>query len=208
MKKSDGLITLFGVIFLVMGILWLSAIFVRYKVYFPKEDKKVSVVKVKNTYAQIYQSSVKQYKRIAVHLAPFSVKSYMPKAFIIYFWVIGALEFVCAIFYLLAGIFVLRRYFFGAYFVFYMLITDILLKVLIVIYSHYILTPLKTIFRTSNIMFTYFTRGEDFISKVPLYLTGIKLVQPGFLYYLFFYLMYVSICFYVFRINREIRVCK
>jgi len=195
MKLKNEITVFFGILFLVIGILWLSAIFVRCQGYLPKK-KKI-------TYTQVYQSSVKQYQRVTARLAPLSVKGYMPQAFIICFWAIGALEFFCAIFYLLAGIFVLRRYFFGARFVFYMLMADILLKILIVIYHQYILVPLKVIFRTSNIMFTYFIPGDDLISRIPFYLTGIKLVQPGFIYYLLFYIMYVSICFYVFKINHQ-----
>lgn len=188
MKKRSKTLTLFGILFLVIGLLWLAAIFIRCQGCLPK----------KTTYPQVYRSAVKQYQRLTARLGPLSVKQYMPKAFIIHFWMIGCWELFCSLFYILSGIFVLRLYPFGRRFVLWTLLADLLLKGLIVSYQQFILVPLQAVFQKTNVMFTYFAPNASLNSQVSSYLTGIKLVQPHALYYAAVYGFYLLIVFFVF----------
>jgi hypothetical protein len=175
-----------GILFFVIGAIWMAAIFIRCQKYMPQEKKKIS-------YTQIYQ---KHHERLTVILSPLSVKKYMPKVYIIHFWAIAYWEFICALLYLLSGIFLLRAYPAGRHLAFYALFSDIILKNLIVTYQYYVLAPLKPVFQSTNIMFTYFTSDAGFDSQISSHLTGIKLVQSGAIFFAISYGIYLLVCFY------------
>jgi len=172
----------------VIGFLWLACIFVRCEGYLPKK-------RTPTTYSEIYHSA---HKRLTIRLRPLSVSRHMPKAFILHFWTIACWELLCALAFFLSGYFLLRVDLYARYFAIYALGMDMILKILIVTYHHYVLTPLKAVFVKSNIMFTYFIPDLSPTSKISAHLTGIKLVQPEALYYAVPYIVFLLISFYFF----------
>ena len=110
----------------------------------------------------------------------------------------AAWEVMCSLFYILAGISILRLYWWGDRFILSAVLMDVFLKVLIVTYQVFILSPLGAVFQKSNIMFTYFLPNEAVTSQISSYLTGIRLIQPDFLYYFLPYLVYLGVVFIFF----------
>ncbi len=189
MNRRSKALTGFGILFLVVGILWLVTIFIRCEGYLPKK---------KTTYAGIYHSAVQRVERLTLRLSPLSVNQYMPHVFILHFWMMAAWEVMCSLFYILAGISILRLYWWGDRFILSAVLMDVFLKVLIVTYQVFILSPLGAVFQKSNIMFTYFLPNKAVTSQISSYLTGIRLIQPDFLYYLLPYLVYLGVVFIFF----------
>lgn len=185
MKEKSRVAKAYGALFLAIGILWLSAIFVRCEGFLPR----------KKQHAFSYQKIQQQ---LTEYLEPLSLRKHVPKILIAQFWILAHWEFACAFFYLLSGLSLLRAYPFGRRFAAYTLMADIVLKTLIVTYQQFLLLPLRSIFQETNVMVMYFTPDAGLAAKGSSYLTGIKLIQPGAFYYGFFYALFLLVSIYVF----------
>lgn len=173
-KRSKAAITL-GALFLAVGILWLSAIFIR-------SDGHLLWKKTAQT---------KEYRNTGQYLTSrlqdLPIRKFLSKAFIVLFWAITFWELACALLYLLSGISLLRSYPFGRQLAIFTIVADMILKSLIVAYQQLVILPLRNVFGEANILLAHFAPDGSFASQVSIYLTGIKLIQPNALYYAFFY---------------------
>ena len=185
MKKRSRIARIYGIVFLAIGLLWISAIVVRCGGF--------SLRKKEGAFS--YQKIEEQLAEKIDHLI---VGEYMPKIFIVYFRVIVCWEFACALFYLLAGFALLRAYPFRRYLGAGTVIADMLLKILIVAYQQYVLVPMKPVFQDMNILLIHFTPNTGQAAKISSCLVGIKLIQPGAFSYGFFYGLFLLAAFYVF----------
>jgi len=193
-RKISGPAVFLGIFFLLVGISWMSVIGVRCRKQMPEKEKKTG-------YAQIYE---RHYDRVTTLLSPLPVKRYMPKAYIIHFWTIVYWEFLCALLYALGGLFLLRAYSIACHFAFFALTADMALKALIASYQYFIILPLREVFQKSNIMFTYFMPDRSLTSEISFYLTGIKLAQPGALWYGLIYAVIIVFCYAaVFKLKKN-----
>lgn len=197
MKKKPTGIVFCGILFLAIGLIWLSSIYQRSVWY------QASKLTAKKSYAQVYRSAAGQSQRLKQVMVtsrrqPLPVERFMPKVYIIHFWMIACLELVCSLLYILAGVGLLRRYHFACPFVFYTLLGDLLLKMLVVSYHVYILLPLQKLFNTANLIFVYFKPNTTIVSQISVYLTGLKFLQPDFLAYALTYVLYVVSVWYYF----------
>ncbi len=84
---------MYGALFLAIGILWLSAIFVRCEGFLPR----------KKQHAFSYQKIQRQ---LMEYLEPLSLRKHVPKMLVTQFWILAHWEFACAFFYLLSGLLV------------------------------------------------------------------------------------------------------
>jgi hypothetical protein len=174
MRKGSKTAVLLGSLFLTIGALWLSVIFIRC-------DGPLLWERTER---------VEEYSAgdsLSASLQDLPIRKFLSKAFIVLFWVIACLELACALFYLTSGISLLRAYPFGRQFAFLTLITDAVLKVLIVVYQWQVVLPLKDIFRETNILLAHFAPDGSFVSQVSAYLTGVQLIRSGALYYAILY---------------------
>lgn len=195
-KKPTGIVV-FGTFFLAVGLLWLGSICqcsLRYQ---------TSPLTAKKSYAQLYRSAAGQSQRLSRAIAtarrqPLAVDRFMPKAYIIHFWMIACWELVLSLLYILSGAGLLRRYRFACALVLSTLLGDLFLKILVVSHHLYILQPLKPLFNAADIMFVYFQPDAAFASQIRVYLTGLKFIQPGFLAYTLVYGFYVLGVWYYF----------
>ena len=185
MKKRSRMAQIYGIIFLAIGLLWISAIVVRCGGFLPRKKE--------GTFS--YQKIEEQLTEKIDHL---TVGEYMPKIFIVYFRVIVCWEFACALFYLLAGLALLRAYPFRLHLAAGTVTADLLLKILIVAYQQYVLVPMKPVFQDMNILAMHFTPNAGLAAKISSCLVGIKLIQPGAFSYGFFYGLFLLAAFYVF----------
>lgn len=198
MKKPSKTSAIFGGLFLAIGILWLSVILIRCEVRFFKEKKRGDD-QVKVSYQKIEEKIAKKLKEgKAEEPQAFSLRKHLPRMFIMQFWLIAALEILCALLFLGAGIALLRGYPFKKRFVVAALIADMILKALIWTYQLCVLTPLSEIVESENILLMYFSPDATIESKISSVLSGSKLVQPGAFYYAGIYAVLWGLTFFIF----------
>lgn len=173
-KRSKTAITL-GALFLAIGMLWLSAIFIR-------SDGYLLWKKTAQT-----QSRNSAYQDLTGRLESLPIRKFLSEAFVVLFWVIACWELLCALLYLLSGISLIRAYPFRRQLTVLTLIADMILKSLIVAYQQLVILPLRNVFGEANILLAHFAPDGSFSSLVSVYLTGIKLIQPDALLYALFY---------------------
>jgi hypothetical protein len=187
MKKRSMAIIAFALLFCILGVLWLSVIYQRSLLF---SGEKFS------PYNQLYKQSVSTYQTIRKNVA--YVSAFMAKACLILFWIIGALELVCALLYFLSGWALFRMYSFARELTIFSVSLDVLLKLLLSVYNSYIALPLQYALKNQNILTSFYVPDKSVISKLSCYLTGIKLVQPQAIFYVLGYSTFVCLVFYVF----------
>lgn len=192
MKRKSKTAMALGGLFLSIGILWFSVIFIRCEgaLSRSKEGAKTSYQKIQEQLTErILEKKIKS----------FSLRKHSPKIFVIQFWTIAGTEVLCALLFFVSGLALLRGYPFQRKLAAGALMVDIFLKALILTYHHYILMPLKPVFDDKNILFMYFTPDGSLTSKISLWISGVKLLQkgPSSLYYALFYAVFMAGVIYV-----------
>ena len=188
---------IYGVLFLAIGLLWLSVIYIRCDGYLPrkKAQEEASHQKIQE---QLTERLLEVEQMPMEHKRGFPLYKYVPKMVVLQFWAIACWELVCALLFLLSGIALLRGYPVMRHYAIYTLIADIILKTLVVTYHYCLLIPLKTIFDGKNILFMYFTPDDGLLSKASSYLAGVTLIQRGVFYYGFFYALFLIVSLGIF----------
>ncbi len=162
-----------GILFLAVGVVWLSAIFIRCDVH--RSWKKP---------VQSQRSSAEVDKKAPdTTLKDLAIQEFLSKKHIALFWAIAYLEAVCALLYLLSGVSLLRGYPFRRELAMGALSADAALKVAVALYQQQVILPLKDIFKDTNVLLVHFAPDGSFASQVSVYLAGVKLIQPGWLCY-------------------------
>ena len=181
MKENVHIMRAYGVLFLVLGLVWLSVILVRgERPFFRKSTLSVRALQ-------------KIQQELTVKLKGHLVSRRIPKQYVYHFWALAGWEFICALCYLVAGVSLLRRYPFRRGLSAAALVSDAVLKFLIVSYHVSVLQPLKKICQTADILRMYLTPDAGAASTVSSYVTGIRLVRPGALIYGAVYIAFLAL---------------
>jgi hypothetical protein len=192
-KTKNGVIKIYGSLFLAIGFLWLAAIYIRCEAS-SCEGKARTVLSYQNLQQKLTQRLIREYPNAKT----FPLHKYVPKMVIAQFWAIAVLELICALLVLITGIALWRGYPKKSHFVMVAITADITLKTLIVTYQRCLLLPLSKIFDEKNILMMYFAPDAAAVSKVSSYLAGIRLIQPGAVYYGTAYLIFLIVTFWFF----------
>ena len=184
--KSIG-VNLFGLFFLILGLLWLNTIYQRSRILVSLKKVDITVKEPKITAAD-YQSLDKHMK--SVFKGTSSDKN-LAAVYINTFRTIAIAELICSLSYIVTGIALFRVYRFGRLLVFLTILLDVLLKVLIVTYHNFILLPIQNYYKTTNILQFYFKPIMGKFSQLSDYLSGFKLIQSDYLPYAILFSLYV-----------------
>ncbi len=114
---------------------------------------------------------------------------------LILFWVIAGMEIFVALFYIVAGIFMLKRYYLGQFVVVGVLCLDVALKTLVIFYMQFCAIPLAHLTKNANVLQLYFMpsmKGHAVFSSIA---TGYRIFEPGGILFLVLYLLYFGLCF-------------
>lgn len=186
MKSTGLLISLLGVFFMALGILWISCIQIRWDEINPKPvlSKAVTVSVV---------SSGPEIKKIR---SPYA-KWYHDFTF----WTISYAEVFVAIFYVLTGIFLLKRYVLSVFIAKLTLGADILLKSAVLVFMKFGTIPLSQLTHNRNLLELYFHPSAKWYNIFSTYVIGLKYYLSGGAFYMAALIAYFVFCFYM--IGRE-----
>ena len=188
MQLPSTLVKFFAIFFIVFGIIWLVCIHMRWEEISPSPVKSNSstvsisnltvvsppIQKVRSPYAQPYHDIV--------------------------FWTIGIVEVFVAIFYVVAGIFLFKRYVLAKFIVLLVLSLDIFLKTLVVLFMKFGAIPLSRLTHNENMLNAYFIPSEKFSNSVSVLVSGLQMFSEGGLIYFGFILIYFLGCYhFIFR---------
>ena len=170
MRSPAVLVKLFAIFFIILGIVWLACIQMRWEEISPS---------VKNT-AISSGGSVTNALPIARVRSPFA-KPYHD----ISFWAIGIVEIFVAIFYVVAGVFLFKRYVLSKFIVLLVLTPDIFLKIMVVAFMKFGAIPLSHLTHNENMLQVYFMPSDTLYNSFSVIISGLQIYSaPSFQYYL------------------------
>ncbi|MCR4337793.1 MAG: hypothetical protein NUV91_08325 [Candidatus Omnitrophica bacterium] len=192
--KSKG-ITFLGILFCLIGILWLGLIYQRGEPFVPKKKNYwVEHPPTVSDYREL-KKEMRQTLQEVQHPSVLPRKPYLRSSDVMSFWMLVSLELICSFLYILAGISLLRGHVLGRWTAITAIYCDIIFKVLIWIYVAYFMTTIPSMGQ-ENVVFSYFLSAKNGWACLASFLTGLKIYQPSGGIYLFTYLAYIFGCFH------------
>ncbi len=191
-QLSSTLVKSFAIFFIVLGIVWLVCIQMRW------EEISPSPVKSNSSIASISNSTIVSPPVKKVR-SPFA-KPYHDIAF----WTIGVTEVFVAIFYVVAGIFLFKRYVLAKFIVLLVLNLDIFLKTLVVLFMKFGAIPLSRLTHNENMLRAYFIPSENITNSFSMMASGLKMYFGGGFIYFGFILVYFLGCYH-FIYRRDVK---
>lgn len=184
MQLNSTLVKFFAIFFIVLGIVWLICIQMRWEEISPSPVKSnSSIVSISNS--TIVSPPVERVR------SPFA-KPYHD----ITFWTIGVIEVFVAIFYAVAGVFLLKRYVLAKFIVWLVLSFDIFLKTLVVLFMKFGAIPLSLLTHNENMLQAYFMPSENITNSFSVMASGLKIYFGGGFIYFCFILFYFLGCYH------------
>ncbi len=183
-NRSAITVNLLAIFFIVLGIVWISCIRIRCEEIspWPVISKAVSISST--------TVDVPQVKKVrSPHAKPY---------YDIVFKAICSVEVFVAIFYILAGIFLFKRYVLAKVIVIGVLTADIFFKTAVIFFMKLATIPLSQLTHNPNLLQLYFmpsTKAHNFFSAI---FSGLQLYLPGGLFYFVCEIIYFGVCFYLF----------
>jgi hypothetical protein len=188
-KKKSLLIIIFGFVFLIIGVLWAGVIVHRARPYLV--DGQMGFFQ-DSTAGHPMSAWTPDKRQIA------NARSAFDKTLIIFFWSIVGLEIACSLFYMIAGLSVVRGYGLSRGWAILAAFCDLLFKVLAVAYHQKIIRPFQYSFAENDIMMNYFRTSHPTLGLISDFLTGLPLTQPYFFSYAIVYICFIGAVFYFF----------
>lgn len=191
MKPRAVIIKFLGIFFIVLGITWFACIAIRCEEIspgsvFPRFASGSSSV---TSNAQATSPATRE---------PEKFRSLQAKPYHdIFFWSIQMLEIYVAIFYVLAGVFLLMRYVLARAIGALTLSLDLLLKVLVIGYMKFGAIPLSQLTHNPNLLQIYFMPSDKLHSSFSAIFSGLQLYSPMGVLYLVSEMVYFGVCFYL-----------
>ncbi len=163
MKISSPRRIIWGMIFLLLGVLWSGMIYAR--------GSKAATKAVMAAQA----ANGQQLKKIR---SPY-VKDYH----VVLFWFIVYLDVLCAASYVISGISLIRSYPSAKMAVMGSLSCDFIYKISILIYMHFCAIPIASFTRNPNVLTSLYTPDTTTTSKIYAHLSALKVYEPyGWIY--------------------------
>ncbi len=182
MKSPAIVINVLAIFFVVLGVAWYTAIQVRCAEIAPKPvlTKAVSVgtsvaggpvvKKIRSPHAKWYHDYI--------------------------FGMICNVEVFTAVFYTLAGIFLLKRFVLARFITYLALSLDIVLKTTVILFMKFGTIPLSQMTHNPNLLQLYFLPSPKIHNSFSIFVTGYKFYLPGGLAYGAAVMVYFAFVFY------------
>lgn len=194
MKGSTITIKIYALIFLVMGVTWLYAIYERGQTFIPREEME-QIKKDIPSLLSVRALKKEMKKTLDLSSGP---NGSVAKSQVYLSLGITFLELICAVFYVFLGFALLRFYPFGRGLVIVTLLLDISLKMSILVYQNFLESSIWGGLGGKNIIALYINAGNNFFSKASGILTGLSFSNPQFFKIVLMYILYVFVTFYYF----------
>lgn len=192
MKKGSIIVFIFSIIFLAQGLLWFTFIYQRgTKFELPK--KRVTYEKIVENVKAVNDYVVQEYKQ------PTWWERFKAQAFVKVFLIIVVAELLAAVFYIILGIALFRRFVIARGILAFVVVFDMLFKLLVVFYQAKIVYPIRNLLEIPNLLIVHFMPDNSLHSVLAGYFTGIKLTQVDFLNYAVIYSVYLLSILYFFN---------
>ncbi|MCB9771674.1 MAG: hypothetical protein H6754_03915 [Candidatus Omnitrophica bacterium] len=181
MKNPAIVIYSLATFFILLGTLWFACIQIRCEEISPRPvlSKAVSV-----SAAGISLPVVKKVR--SVYAKPYHD---------ILFWIIAGAEVFVATFYVLAGVFLFKRFVLARVMALTVLGMDIAFKLLVILYMKFAAIPLSALTKNENILQLYFMPSQKIHHSFSAVVTGLKFYLPGNIFYLMTELVFFGVCF-------------
>jgi hypothetical protein len=185
MKSPAGVLNVLAIFFIVLGVVWFSAIRVRCAEINPRPVLKA---------ATLISSS-----QAEVAIQPKKVRSPHAKFYHDFlFWTVSVIEVFASVFYVLAGIFVLRRFVLARFAATLALGFHIVLMILVLGFMKFGTIPLSDLTHNPNLLQLYFLPSHKIHNIFSVFLTGFRFYLPGVSFYLIGVVLYFYLCYFVF----------
>lgn len=178
MQSPSRLVKIFSIFFIVIGVVWLACIQTRWEEISPSPVKSNSSI-VSTSNSTMVSAPIKKVR--SPHAKPYHD---------IAFWTIGIVEVFVAIFYVVAGIFLFKRYILAKVIVLLVLSFDVLLKILVVLFMKWGAIPLSRLTHNENMLQAYFMPSEKMTHVFSVFVSGLQMYSKGGLIYFGFGLIY------------------
>lgn len=184
MQLPAVLVKFFAIFFVVLGTVWWLCIQMRWQEISPRRANPDSLI-----------ASISNLTMVSPMIE--KVRSPFAKPYHdITFWVIGIAEVFVAIFYVVAGIFLFKRYVLAKLMVLLVLGFDIFLKTLVVVFMKFGAIPLSHLTHNENMLQAYFMPSQSIANSFSVMVSGLRLFLSGGLIYFGFILIYFMSCYY------------
>ena len=187
MSSSVGMIRAIAGFFIVLGVVWFVLIQARCNEISPRP----TLTKATSNVGASSGSTEKEVKMIR---SPYA-KDYH----FILFWAIAGIEVFVALFYILAGIFLLKRYSLGPFVVAGVLTLDVVFKLLVIFYMQFCAIPLSHLTKNANVLQLYFMPSDKIHAGFSSIASGLQIFLPAGIIFLGVYILYFGFCFLFFN---------
>lgn len=181
MKSSAGIVNFLGAFFIVLGLVWISCIAIRCHEISPifslsqngsglSGEISKPVIKVRSPFAKPYHDII--------------------------FKTICRVEVFVAIFYITAGIFLLKRYVLAKGVVLFVLALDVFLKTLVILFMKFGAIALSQLTHNPNLLELYFMPSARLHSSFSAVFSGLQFYLSFGLFYLVCEIFYFGACLY------------
>jgi hypothetical protein len=182
---------LFGLLFFVIGGLWLYSIFQRGQISWPTRWNYTQLLKPENSAAQA-ETRIKRQQ--AEQFMPNRIRASYECAF----RGIVIMELIAALLYIISAVSLFRLYPVGRILVLLTLLWELCYKLAVIIYQQNVAIPLSKIFKNHNIVFKYLSPQSDWTSAFSVYMSGLDFLGKDGEQFLFYYLTFLFLTFTLF----------
>ena len=198
-KRSFG-ITLFGIFFLMLGLLWIFLIYQRMIADLSHQNG----IYVSGERMDAVQGIIPQKACPDIFKGTSSANTQLSRTGRVCVFGLLGVEILCAFSYFMSGLSLVRNYPLGRGMVITTMFFDIGLKGLVVLCYRYLESFASPIMIQRDVFINYFIRDEVLSAPFANYVLGLKLIQPDFIYYAAIYGAYVFIVFFFFTRSKVI----
>lgn len=195
MRSTAAVVCLLATFFVVLGVAWFVFIQVRCAEISPRPVLATATL-VPSTAASVPATATvsKPVKPVIMVRSPYA-KAYHD----ILFWTLASMEVFVAVFYVLAGAFLIKRYVLARLITLAALSLDLAFKLQVVFYMQFCAIPLAHLTKNHNILILYFTPSAKMHAVFSPVVSGLKLFLPGGAIVLAVYVLYFGFCFSFFN---------
>jgi len=189
MKRKNSLGVVFvAMLFLCIGIIWAFVIVSRNSSLWKSQCKERPSINIMRT--MDYGQLKKEMKQMMTNPA---VRKKISSEGLILMWVLLVLELVCCLFYLFAGLALLRRYVFARGLALFVVFMDVTYKTLMNISAQSIVVKKSLKFSGWNRMLPYYTQGKGVLSVFSDYFSGLHIWDNEAIFHLIVFSLYIIV---------------
>lgn len=174
-RKKHGLFSL-GMLFLLIGLIWMQAIYQRCEVIYPTQQRLVdrkSAVSGQGEQKALAKEPTAEKQQFRVVRSP-EAKNYH----FILFWILTVWEAAGAFLYLISGLMILRKFSFAPGLGIVAVSVDLGFKLASVAYMQFCAIPLAAATGNPNLMLAYFQPVQDGWARFSGLMSGLSLYNP------------------------------